>query len=608
MRKTLLMIIIFCLFAASVFAVGDEKYLQLVSNTAFCTDCETEYIVDAADTSVTVGCDGLQFKETAVDSLKVKEDISYLSNVGFFKNNSVSFVSKTCTEYVSTQNGANITKAPQDYECGAYEDVYVPLACPFTVPAGETLKIKVTGQLERSQVVDNVITLTINGDKEVYDQWVLWNGTVPYVQYKFENDGLDSGTFGYNLTLTNVAFNPANRKDGTYSLYQDHVNDSMVKLNTNIGGSTGQFAFAGWFYFSSGNSGGPKLFSMGNDDVAYQEVALMWEAATGKVWIVDNGVSQYDSGFVVGTGGWTHLTFGRNASDVFYVIENVTLPGERRFQQVFSKTIGGNNDINIGSETDSEGAAIKGYIDNVFLLNKTPSGTEFADMVAVSIQINIIQSTYNVTSASGNGSVWRVDTSMTVNTTTPTPTMKFSTTSAGNCSLGLNNWNYTHMVAADSTTNCGTVNTTEFNCTLPATQALSGGAQSVYVACIDTVLGETGNTSTSGALSITLLSEGVEALARAIIEAAGNAILGNPTIYTDQQIYVRRLNGSQQLATFDKVFVSGQQRWAFNYLTGSDAYQSMGNLTPVLYSYETTNISTPQLQSEIEALITSTRN
>jgi hypothetical protein len=95
---------------------------------------------------------------------------------------------------------------------------------------------------------------------------------------------------------------------------------------------------------------------------------------------------------------------------------------------------------------------------------------------------------------------------------------------------------------------------------------------------------------------------------RSTIETAANNVLGNPGIYTDQQIYLRRANNTQQLASFDKVVVYGNQRWAFNYLTGADTYIGWTNLTPVLYVLEMANLSTTQLQTNVEAFIRNTRN
>lgn len=79
------------------------------------------------------------------------------------------------------------------------------------------------------------------------------------------------------------------------------------------------------------------------------------------------------------------------------------------------------------------------------------------------------------------------------------------------------------------------------------------------------------------------------------------------SIYTDQQIYVRYLNGTQMLGTFDKVAVYGNQRWAFNVISGSDQFTNMLNLTPSLYVWEgNSSLSTEQIQNQVETLISST--
>jgi len=97
-----------------------------------------------------------------------------------------------------------------------------------------------------------------------------------------------------------------------------------------------------------------------------------------------------------------------------------------------------------------------------------------------------------------------------------------------------------------------------------------------------------------------------ESEARSTITSAINNVLTNPVIYTDMQIYARYYNGSQMLGRFDKVAVGGNQRWAFNYLTGSDTYTRMWNLTPVFYVLEMANLTSSQITVEVETLINNT--
>ena len=112
---------------------------------------------------------------------------------------------------------------------------------------------------------------------------------------------------------------------------------------------------------------------------------------------------------------------------------------------------------------------------------------------------------------------------------------------------------------------------------------------------------------------VTVLSEEepgenlTEAEARNAINQGISDVLSTAAIYTDQQIYVRYLNGSQMLGRFDKVAAYGNQRWAFNYITGSESYLRMNGLAPSLYIWENSSIgSWPTLQIQIESFISST--
>lgn len=114
---------------------------------------------------------------------------------------------------------------------------------------------------------------------------------------------------------------------------------------------------------------------------------------------------------------------------------------------------------------------------------------------------NITQSTYNVTSAYLNETAWRTSTSSMVYTYDSTPSVTFNITSAGNCSIGDTNLNYTAMINDDASTKCGTTDTTQHTCTLPSSQQISLGVNSIYLSCYN---GAEMATSTSGALNITL--------------------------------------------------------------------------------------------------------
>jgi len=94
-----------------------------------------------------------------------------------------------------------------------------------------------------------------------------------------------------------------------------------------------------------------------------------------------------------------------------------------------------------------------------------------------------------------------------------------------------------------------------------------------------------------------------EAEARTAIETGINNALASPTIYTDQQIYLRDKNNNQDLGTFDKLASSNNQRWAINYITDGESYTNMFNITPVIYVLELTDLTTTEITTQVEEFI-----
>ncbi len=115
---------------------------------------------------------------------------------------------------------------------------------------------------------------------------------------------------------------------------------------------------------------------------------------------------------------------------------------------------------------------------------------------------NITLATYNVTSYL-NGTVWREATSNVVRVRDPSFSMTFNISEVGNCSISLNQSNYTEMTSISEDTICATTESLGQTCTLPEAEELQGGNQSAYIGCIDLAGNEYQN-STSGALNISL--------------------------------------------------------------------------------------------------------
>ncbi len=86
-----------------------------------------------------------------------------------------------------------------------------------------------------------------------------------------------------------------------------------------------------------------------------------------------------------------------------------------------------------------------------------------------------------------------------------------------------------------------------------------------------------------------------------------SVIGANVVKYTDQKLYARNLSDAQVIGRFDKVAASGNQRWAFNYITGSDTNINMFNITPVLYTVEMNDLTAEQITDTVGKLINSTK-
>jgi hypothetical protein len=98
-----------------------------------------------------------------------------------------------------------------------------------------------------------------------------------------------------------------------------------------------------------------------------------------------------------------------------------------------------------------------------------------------------------------------------------------------------------------------------------------------------------------------------ESEARTIIENTTLTALPNATIDTDVIVYVVSQNGSQYLSTVDKFASSGNKRWGFNYLTGSDISQNLHAISSALYFWQNQSLTTQQIGQQVSSYINSTK-
>lgn len=96
-----------------------------------------------------------------------------------------------------------------------------------------------------------------------------------------------------------------------------------------------------------------------------------------------------------------------------------------------------------------------------------------------------------------------------------------------------------------------------------------------------------------------------ESSARTAIETGINNALSTKTIYYDQRIYT--YTGIHNFGKFDIFVVSGNKRWAFNYLTGNETYTNMQSIGTTLNVWENISLTTNQITEQVQALINFTK-
>jgi hypothetical protein len=94
----------------------------------------------------------------------------------------------------------------------------------------------------------------------------------------------------------------------------------------------------------------------------------------------------------------------------------------------------------------------------------------------------------------------------------------------------------------------------------------------------------------------------------AIMQGIENSVIWpGATIYSNQKVYLRALNGSSVVAIVNKVAVYGNQRWLFNYVNDTGTILGLFNISPVVYSLDMKNMSIKAIRSNVTAFINSTK-
>ncbi|MBI2546705.1 hypothetical protein HYV81_06015 [Candidatus Woesearchaeota archaeon] len=212
---------------------------------------------------------------------------------------------------------------------------------------------------------------------------------------------------------------------------------------------------------------------------------------------------------------------------------------------------------------------------------------------------------YNMTSSGGCGA-WNTNKSAPCTTEDTTPTVNATINEAAYCRIGVSDVNYTAM---GDLRNCTGGNTVSHICSLTDSDAITSLEANIYISCKDTA-GNENITSTSGALKMNITPAN-ESIGDAQIESGINSsLISGANILSSQQVYIRTLTNSQTLGRFDKVAISGSQRWAFNYISLNETtsqFTNMVNITPSFYVLEIANRTSTNISRTISAFINATK-
>jgi hypothetical protein len=187
-------------------------------------------------------------------------------------------------------------------------------------------------------------------------------------------------------------------------------------------------------------------------------------------------------------------------------------------------------------------------------------------------------------------------------TTDSTPTFKFMTDENAWCRISSINQSYILMGTQCS----GGEAAMEHTCTLSQAQALNSGIGYVYVACNDTPSNYHTILSDNEQLIVNVTTSSSSDAQTAINSGILQSKAAAAVIYTDKQVYIRALNSSQYLGTFDKVAVLGTKRWLFNYVNVGEDYIGAPTLDSTVYVWENSSLTESEITTQVARFINAT--
>ncbi len=97
-------------------------------------------------------------------------------------------------------------------------------------------------------------------------------------------------------------------------------------------------------------------------------------------------------------------------------------------------------------------------------------------------------------------------------------------------------------------------------------------------------------------------TEGDDAIEQGILNS-----LPSSTIHDEQQVYTRSLLDIHELGSFDRFSMFDNQRWGFNYVTGSEVYANMSNISSSFFVLEFEHLTSDEITLKVEEFMNNTR-
>ena len=599
MNKIILYVLVCLLLVSSVLAVDKRDFVQLVENTDHCFDCHTIYkVTKAGDISLTKF--GVDFTDAKGEFVIPDYEVSYL-------------VTEDYTELVNEYKPCLLNQTIIDNETGlesvgTFESqcfvgqkevqkkrqYYAPVSLQNlkdwfnTADVGKEFYIKISGHLNRGEAVDNILVL----NDFVYDEYAWWNASFQFrmnISCLNVSDGLPviiNGSGGFKINdNTQIVWTNCQNNSGL-AVYYNNYSDYVTANDTNQRP----------FEVESGNGSGY------NPSQVWDDYALVYHfnnsaqdskgtfngTLFGSPTFISNGIIGGGVRFD-GTDDWINITKISNLQgNGSWVLSSTILFFARSRANGTSHTYNGVNP----------------------LLASSPSAFFYALGVKNGGKIHFRKYHYNNLLYGINS------TSIPAHNSTFLLTVSWNNT--GSDSIGINNSIEVNSTGYDLQTNIfdyyhigrgAVLAANYFNGDIGEFRIINKQLTASEINQIyQNYLGTQGYGSLSAEEESVFLPAN-ESLGREAIVAGldSSEITESYTAYSDKQVYIRLMNGSQYKGTFDEFVVSGNKRWAFNYdQNSSTSFPTMFNITPVFYVWQKYNLTYDQIKLNISAFINST--